>query len=90
MAMRRSGTGSGEACSTADLQDLVHASHAPQGPSAEGVMPSSQFVAGVHPGGGRAGDGTGWAIQRDFGANGQTPNSWRCATRQGRRGICSS
>jgi hypothetical protein len=49
------------ACSTADLQDLVHASHRPQGPSAGGI-PSSQQLTGVRAGGGAAvsGNGTGW------------------------------
>jgi hypothetical protein len=45
------------ACGTADLRDLVHASHAPRGPSQAGV-PSSSTITGVHPGGGAR--GTGW------------------------------
>jgi hypothetical protein len=35
------------ACGTNDLRDLVHASHRPQGPSAEAI-PSSQTLTGVH------------------------------------------
>jgi hypothetical protein len=63
------------ACSTEDLRDLVHASHRPQGPSAGGI-PSSQTLTGVHPGGGASippGGGTGWARQREWGADGQHP-----------------
>jgi hypothetical protein len=50
------------ACGTADLRDIVHASHAPQGPSAGGI-PSSSTITSVHPGGGAniaPGGGTGW------------------------------
>jgi hypothetical protein len=63
------------ACGTADLRDLVHASHRPQGPSTGGI-PSSQQLTGMRPGGGARippGSGTGWARQRDFGADGQHP-----------------
>jgi len=64
-----------DACGTADLRDLVHASHRPQGPSTGGI-PSSQTLTGVHPGGGARippGGGTGWARQREWGADGQHP-----------------
>jgi hypothetical protein len=63
------------ACGTEDLRDLVHASRRPQGPSAGGI-PSSQTLTSVRPGGGARvppGDGTGWAHQRDLGADGQHP-----------------
>jgi hypothetical protein len=50
------------ACGTNDLKDLVQASHRPQGPSSQGVIPSSQTLTGVRgPGRGfPAGDGAGW------------------------------
>jgi hypothetical protein len=63
------------ACGTADLRDLVHASHAPHTPTMAGI-PSSQTVSGVHPGGGARippGGGTGWVKQREWGADGQHP-----------------
>jgi hypothetical protein len=44
-----------KACGTDDLRDLVHASHAPRGPSAEGIVPGSQLLTSV-----RAGGGSGW------------------------------
>jgi hypothetical protein len=50
------------------MQGVVRDSHAPQGPSGDGT--------GKVPGGvarGVAGDGRGWAIQRDWGDSGQHP-----------------
>jgi len=63
------------ACGDADLKDLVHASHRPLGPSASAI-PSSQQLSGIRTGGGPAnvpGSGTGWARQREWGADGQHP-----------------
>jgi len=60
-----------KACGTADLQDLVHASRRPQGPSVEAIPSSQTLISGRR--GGMAGDGTGWKPQRDWGANGQHP-----------------
>jgi hypothetical protein len=51
-----------KACGDADLADLVHASHAPQGPSGQGVVPSTQMLTGVRPGG-----GSGWAREVPLG-----------------------
>jgi hypothetical protein len=48
--------------SDVDAQDLVHASHRPQGPSSQGAIPSSQQVTNV-----RAGGGTGWAREIPLG-----------------------
>jgi hypothetical protein len=63
-----------EACSTRDIQDLVSASHRPLGPSASAV-PSSQQLTGIRTGGPASvpGSGTGWARQREWGADGQHP-----------------
>jgi hypothetical protein len=47
----------------ADAQDLVRASHAPQGPSGQGVIPSSQAMSNVRPGGGSSG----WSEARPLG-----------------------
>jgi hypothetical protein len=40
------------ACGDADLADLVRTSHRPQGPSAQGVVPSSQTLMVTRGGGG--------------------------------------
>jgi hypothetical protein len=44
----------------ADAKDLVHASHAPKGPSGQGVIPSTQEVTRVSRSPGIPGSGTGW------------------------------
>jgi hypothetical protein len=52
----------------ADAQDLVRASHAPQGPSGQGVISSGQMLSNVRPGGGGVpGMGTGTAREIPFG-----------------------
>jgi hypothetical protein len=43
-------------CDTGLMQDIVRDSRAPQGPSSQGVIPSSQQLSNVRP----AGGGTGW------------------------------
>jgi hypothetical protein len=45
------------ACSTADVQDIVMRDRAPSGPSAQGVIPSSQPLSNVRTGGGGS---SGW------------------------------
>jgi len=45
----------------ADARDLVRSSHAPQGPSAQGAIPSSQQMSNIRGTGGVPGGGTGWA-----------------------------
>jgi hypothetical protein len=47
----------------ADAQDLVRASHRPQGPSSQGAIPSSQQVSNVRG----AGGGSGWAREIPLG-----------------------
>jgi len=54
------------ACGDDDLRDLVAASHRPQGPS-QGGVPSSSMISNVHPGGGMAGNGTGWRTAAPLG-----------------------
>jgi hypothetical protein len=41
------------------LRGIVRDNQAPQGPSGQGVVPSSQQITGLHPGGGPA-DTSGW------------------------------
>lgn len=53
--------------SDADAADIVRASHAPQGPSSQGAIPSSQQVSNVRGAGGVPGGGTGWAREIPLG-----------------------
>jgi hypothetical protein len=53
----------------ADCADIIRASHAPRGPSAQGAVPSSQQISNIR-GGGPAnipGSGTGWAHEIPLG-----------------------
>jgi hypothetical protein len=49
----------------ADCADIVRASHAPQGPSSQGVIPSSQSMSNVRTGG--ASSTPGWVDPRPLG-----------------------
>jgi hypothetical protein len=60
------------ACPTSALRDIVRGSHAPPGPSSQGIIPTSQQLTGVRPGGGAA-PTTGWQTERKFGDTGQHP-----------------
>ena len=48
------------ACPTSTMRDIVRDNQAPQGPSSQGAIPSSQAVSNVR---GVPGSGTGWAHQ---------------------------
>jgi len=49
----------------ADCADINRAAHAPQGPSSQGAIPSSQQASNVHTGGSVS--GTGWVDPRPLG-----------------------
>jgi hypothetical protein len=50
-----------------DVRGIVHDNQAPQGPSAQGVIPSSQQMSNVRGTGGVPGGGTGWAREIPLG-----------------------
>jgi hypothetical protein len=45
------------------MRGIVRDNRAPQGPSSQGVVPTSQQISNVRRGGGPPGGGTGWAHQ---------------------------
>lgn len=58
-----------QACDSGFIQDIVRDNQAPTGPSAQGVIPSSQQMSNVRSTN-AVGDGTGWQHLRKLGPPG--------------------